>query len=267
LSSLSFRDDAIRESNNLGKRAFAKQYRNNVTALCFNAVHPDSGAELGYIRRLKKSGIVEMTNYNSWLSGKSLGIGGTSRKGQDHLAGDHGEGYKLAVLTLMRHDYAVSIKASKCDWKFKIPAKGQSHAGVLCVDIKPKNDTKIQELKDAYARKNPKNRKITLRKNVWEDVTFKIGTRGGRAVTEEDFQQWIRVALDLDPPTRVLDTVHGTILLEARFKNKMFLKGILLECCRGVPKNLTSDITSPKDMSIESANKYWMIQNRFIDLP
>jgi hypothetical protein len=228
-SSLSIRDDAIRQSNNLARRNFAKEPHHDATALCFKAIHPDTGAELGFIRLLKDKGVLELTNYNAWLPGKSLGIGGTSKTGNEQMAGSHGEGYKVAALTMKKHGFDVNTKASECDWEFLVPAQGEKHEGILCADIKKRRPARILTAKNAYARRQAKEGSITLRQNVWEDVTFTIGKEFKSFVTEGDFQQWINVALDLDPPTQVLETGFGNIILDDRFKNKVFLKGILLE--------------------------------------
>jgi len=79
------------------------------------AIHPYTNRELGFIRYSKRAGVVDLTNYNSQLSGDSLGMGYSSKVRQEHLAGQHGEGYKLAALTLVRNGFRVAIKASKCD--------------------------------------------------------------------------------------------------------------------------------------------------------
>jgi hypothetical protein len=81
----------------------------------FLAIHLDKEAELGYIKFVKKTSTVELTNFNTWLSGRILGIGSTSKIGKDHLARHHGKGYKVAALILYYEGYIVKIAASECD--------------------------------------------------------------------------------------------------------------------------------------------------------
>ncbi|KAE9373627.1 hypothetical protein N431DRAFT_557673 [Stipitochalara longipes BDJ] len=222
-------EDAIRKTNNLGRKNFAKEPHHDTSMLCFKAIHLDTGAERGYIRLLKERGVLELTNYDAWLPGNSLNIGSTSKSGNDDMAGSHGEGYKLAALILKDQGFDVNIKASECDWEFFVPAEGDKHEGVLCIDIKKRASTRLQTAKNTYARKIDRNGPMTLRQNVWQDVTTQIGKQFKRSVTEEEFLQWIKCALDLDPPRRAVETPFGSIILDPKLSNKVFLKGIFLE--------------------------------------
>ena len=223
------RRDAIKESNQLGSRKFITKPQHDNNVLLFIAIHPDKVNEIGYIKFSKKKGIVELTNYNAWLSGKTLGIGSTSKIGKDHLAGYHGEGYKVAALALFRERYTVRIKASECDWKFLEAAEGTQCAGELCVRIRRENAKKILKLKEAHALNISEGLPRLRKGNVWEDVTFEIGGRKGRLVDEAEFMEWIKFALELDPPSKVLETRKGSLILDPKFDNKIFLQGILLE--------------------------------------
>ncbi|PMD41313.1 hypothetical protein L207DRAFT_581755 [Hyaloscypha variabilis F] len=232
-------EDAIRKTNNLGRRNFKKEPHHNTSMLCFKAIHPDTREEIGFIRLLKEQGVLELTNYDAWLPGNSLNIGGTSKSGNDNMAGSHGEGYKVAALILKHHKFDVNIKASECDWEFFVPAQGEKHEGVLCVDIRRRASTRLQTAKNTYAEKIARNGPMTLRQNVWQDVTFQIGKQFKRSVTEREFLRWIECALDLEPPTRVIETPFGSIILDPTRKNKVFLKGILLEDSKTVAGSMT----------------------------
>jgi hypothetical protein len=225
------RRDESKESNELGSRKFITKPQHDINSLLFIAIHPDKGTEIGYIKFWKKKGIVELTNYNAWLSGKTLGTGSTSKIGKDHLAGHHGEGYKVAALALFREGYSVRIKASECDWEFFEASKGTKDEGELCVYIKPRNAKKLQQLKDSHAKRVSQGRTRLRKGNIWEDVTFEIGGGKGLPVAEAEFLKWIKLALELDPPSEVFvhETRRGSLILDPKFSNKMFLKGILLE--------------------------------------
>ena len=72
-----------------------------------------------------------------------------------------------------------------------------------------------------------------LKANNWEDVTVRIGRlygpQWGKRIEKQQFLSWVKVAIDLDQPTRVFETVHGTLIQDETFGNKVYLKGLLLE--------------------------------------
>ncbi|KAH0569248.1 hypothetical protein GP486_000004 [Trichoglossum hirsutum] len=223
--------DAIKESNGLGSKKFITKPQHSNKFMLFVAIHPDEETELGYIRfskGRKGNGTVELTNYNAWLSGTTIGIGSTSKAGKDYLAGHHGEGYKMAAMALLREGYQVEIKASECVWKFFEAPQDKKYAGELCVCIKTKGTKHIQDLKDKYAKRISKGKRLR-RGNIWEDVTFNINGSERATVTKAIFQEWTKLALELDPPSEMLETRRGSLILDPRFRDKVFLKGILLE--------------------------------------
>jgi hypothetical protein len=196
----------------------------------FVALHPDTKKELGFIRLSKKTGTLELTNYNSWLSAKSINLGTTSKRGNNFYAGHHGEGYKIATVALLRDKYLVKIRASKCTWDFFAASPGKKYEGEACVTFKIKRDEEdIKPMKDAYAARIATGRPRKRSGNIWEDVTVLIGGGKSKHVTVDEFMEWIKFALDLDPPSSVLETPDGSILLDAKFSNKVYLKGIFLE--------------------------------------
>ncbi|KAI9781879.1 MAG: hypothetical protein M1839_005673 [Geoglossum umbratile] len=223
--------DAIKDSNGLESRKFTTKPQHGNKFMLFVAIHPDEETELGYIRfskGRKGNGTVELTNYNAWLSGTTIGIGSTSKAGKDYLAGHHGEGYKMAAMALLREGYQVEIKASGCVWKFFEAPQDKKYAGELCVCIKTKGAKHIQDLKDKYSMRISKGKRFR-RGNIWEDVTFNINGSERATVTEAIFQEWTKLALELDPPSEILETRRGSLILDPRFGDKVFLKGILLE--------------------------------------
>jgi hypothetical protein len=72
-----------------------------------------------------------------------------------------------------------------------------------------------------------------LKANNWEDVTVRIGRlhgpQWGERIEKQQFLSWVKVAIDLDQTTRVFKTVHGTLIQDEIFGNKVYLKGLLLE--------------------------------------
>jgi hypothetical protein len=203
---------------------------------CWIALHPNTKDILGFIRFSKKSNTVELTNYKAWLSGKTLGLGSTTKRFQEHLAGHHGEGYKLAGLVLLRKGYSVKIKASGCTWTFKVPAPGEEHEGQVCVKVVRMTPKVLQKRKDAFESRKSRGFARTMKGNIWEDVTFEIGS-GDLVLTEEDVLSWTKDSLELEltassinTELRILiNTEHGSLLLDPNFRNKVFLKGIRVD--------------------------------------
>jgi hypothetical protein len=90
----------MRESNNLQTQTPIKQRHDDKNGTIVRAFHPVTDVELGFIRFNENRGILQLTNYNARMNFKSLGIGGTTKKDKQHLAGSHGEGYKIAAAVL-----------------------------------------------------------------------------------------------------------------------------------------------------------------------
>jgi len=57
----------------------------------------------------------------------------------------------------------------------------------------------------------------------------KIGGGKGEKIPEEHFKLWMKQSLELEPPSTVIETKKGTIILDDTFKNTLYLKSLLLE--------------------------------------
>lgn len=196
----------------------------------FHAIHPDTAQILGYIRFSENGGTVELANYNALLNGKTLGLGYTSKDKKSHLAGTHGEGYKLACLTMVRNGYNMKFEASSRKWEFKIPGPRQRNEGYLCCQIS-KLDKKIKNHKMNLATLEgaSRSRQAPPKPRAWADVYVKIGGGEGTRVTAAQFTQWTQQSLDLDPPLQEIQAEKGTLILDEPFGNRVYLKGLLLE--------------------------------------
>jgi hypothetical protein len=175
---------------------------------------------------------VELANYNVQLSPKTLGLGYSSKKTNPDLAGTHGEGYKIACLTMIRNGYLMKFKASSANWKFLVPGFRKRNAGYLCCNIKWVKDAYMVKMKAAEKQKASQARQPPLRAKVWADVYVIIGgARGkdGEKIPEEEFKLWMKQSLELEPPSKVMKTKKGTLILDEEFSNKLYLKGLLLK--------------------------------------
>ncbi|CZR65095.1 uncharacterized protein PAC_14995 [Phialocephala subalpina] len=241
-------NDAIKERNRI-YGDFIIRREDNDDHIIFLAIHPNHSGpdpghqhELGFIKYSKTNGTIELTNYDASLSGKSLGIGESSKAGKSHLAGHHGEGYKVAALVFLRDGCLTTIHASKCEWTFFDAQKGEKNEGELCVKPKPRSKQRLDEQRAAQARRAQQGTPRPRKGFIWKDVTFFIGGHEerrvssntfleGRKVSEEEFLEWTKFALELNPPSRNsrYETSWGSLILDPAFGNKMFLKGILLD--------------------------------------
>ncbi|CZT07834.1 uncharacterized protein RCO7_10885 [Rhynchosporium graminicola] len=199
---------------------------NNEKVYIVEARHPTSNKLLGFIRL--KDGMLELTNFGAQLSRRALHLGKSSKKNNAEAAGKHGEGFKVASLVMIREGYKVQYEASKCRWKMKLHGKDLD---TLYCFLDPPSDATIQNQMKAYRKKVAAGTPRELKNNMWEDVCVQIGQvrRLGEKIETEDFKKWIKVVLDLDPPSKMIQTVHGSLILDPMFSNKLYLKGLLLE--------------------------------------
>ena len=183
---------------------------------------------LGFIRYKEKGGILELTNFKARLSRTTLDLGVTSKGEKDYLAGTHGEGFKIAALVMVRTGYQARIEASSYYWRFNFAGRSGSH---LYCNLSPISEAKLQKQRRAHALKAEKPRE--LQNHIWEDVSIKVGRvhgpNWGDKITRHEFNQWMKVTIDLDRTTEIIKTSHGSLILDERFSNKVFLKGLLLE--------------------------------------
>jgi hypothetical protein len=224
------RKDAIIEISNLERREFkltVKELNSEYTA---EARYPDSGELLGYIRYLEDKGTLELTNFRAQLSRKSLDLGATSKRDKKHLAGTHGEGFKVAALVMARRGYQVRFEASSYYWTFRFGGPDDKH---LYCYFSPISEKKLKKQMKANKAEIGKGSPRELKAHNWEDVTVRIGRlygpQWGEKIEKQQFLSWVKVAIDLDQPSRFFETVHGTLIQDESFRNKVYLKGLLLE--------------------------------------
>ncbi|KAH7377556.1 hypothetical protein BKA64DRAFT_254172 [Cadophora sp. MPI-SDFR-AT-0126] len=219
--------DAIVETAGLQQHDFeplVKGFEKDVYIV--EARHPTTGKLLGFIRF--KDGVLEFTNFGAQLSRRALEIGETSKWGNREAAGTHGEGFKVGSLVMVREGYRVQYEASKFRWTMKFGGRDQTMLYCFLSDLK---DTTLQKHMDAYEKKVAKGKPRELKNNIWEDVTVRIGKiRGhGLKIEKEDFEKWIKVSIDLNRPSKMIHTAHGSLILDLNYGDKIFLKGLLLE--------------------------------------
>jgi hypothetical protein len=183
---------------------------------------------LGFIRF--QNGVLEFTNFKAQLPRRALDLGVTTKRDNHELAGTHGEGFKVAALVMARRGYRVRYEASEYYWNFKLGGRNKNH---LYCHLGPMAEGKLGSLKKADATRLSKGTPRPLTSNIWEDVSVKIGRfnakSGGEKIAKDDFLRWVNVSLDLDNPAKMIQTPYGSLILDEKFKGRIYLKGLLLE--------------------------------------
>jgi hypothetical protein len=186
---------------------------------------------MGYIRYNKTFGTLEMTNFKARLEKRHLHLGETSKRDNENLAGCHGEGFKLAALVMLRTGHSFKFETNSYHWNFGF-SKG-SHATLRCRLTQAITES-VRKKKSAFDQskrlKGPDFQR-SLISNIWEDMTVKVGkARGGQGVSisEQDFREWLKVALDLHPPRSLVRTGEGDLILDKEFSAQLYLKGLLV---------------------------------------
>ncbi len=110
-------------------------------------VDNDTKEWLGYIRykSMDGQGTIDITNRSATLQPWHLDMGGTSKAGDAHQAGAHGEGLKVALLVLMRspQNHAVRCCSGGFVWRFNFTTRGRLVARLR--RMKPEAILKAQE--------------------------------------------------------------------------------------------------------------------------
>ncbi|KAL1953003.1 hypothetical protein VTO42DRAFT_3774 [Malbranchea cinnamomea] len=220
--------DAILTSFDIHPRTFRPVLEESAHEIQVTLHHPLTEELLGYIRFNKRSGKLEITNFKAQLELQNLSLGGTTKTGDDRVAGTHGEGFKVAALVLLREQHAVQIFASSHIWTFGM--SNSKNPTLFCRVRKPAGDT-VSKARIEYGLKVAENVPREMEANIWEDVSFVVSKgRGGRAISTPTFREWLKVTLDIHTPAveDVIQTDHGDLILDPRFKGRVFLKGLQL---------------------------------------
>ncbi|KAF2803633.1 uncharacterized protein BDZ99DRAFT_399651 [Mytilinidion resinicola] len=227
-----------------GREAFREFYQNwstefkeSKTTIEIRAVN--KGVLMGYILYKwdkYQTGTLELVNFNASLRKDHLALGATAKKDDDTQSGQFGEGLKLAILVFLRNpqNNAVRMKTSSVTLNFKLDQEGNLVCTVTKHD-KEKVRVNMAKERDRIAKKERRQFKA----NTWEDVSLEIGfSRSVKTETGErqktpkislqDFKDWLTITLDINPPTDIIQTFAGDLILDPAYKGKTYLKGLLL---------------------------------------
>lgn len=149
----------------------------------------------GHIDIDKENGIITICNENTSISSSTLLLGNTSKKDDLDKIGQFGEGYKLALLVLLREGKEVFIKNGNKNWNPSFEYSDNFDCEVLC---------------------------ITETDGNGNDLIFEIS---GFEFSELDELE--NEFLDLSGQAyESIQTSYGEILTDEKFKGKIFVDGL-----------------------------------------
>jgi len=145
-------------------------------------------------------------NKNCRLDTKSLLLGASSKIGKDEMIGQHGEGYKVATVVLLRLGKSVTVYNRKANeqWVARVIKSRRYGADVVVFDIS-KLDW-LNRLPDC-------------------DLVFRIA-----GITSEEYSEIVKSNLLLQaiPDNAVIHTQYGDILLGEEHSGRMYAGGLLV---------------------------------------
>ncbi len=152
-----------------------------------------------------KTETLRFCNKKSVLQKSTLLLGHSSKQGDDKTIGQFGEGYKLAVLVLLRDGCDVSIEnyGARELWRFRF-SKMRKYDNV---------ESLIVEIETAHIWKKVPN----------NDLTIVV-----KGITEEDMEKYNGRILGELPDDEVIDTSYGQALLAGEYRGKIFVNGLFV---------------------------------------
>lgn len=151
-----------------------------------------------------KDGILTISNKKSSLGLSSLLLGSTTKDGKSNLIGEHGEGYKVATVVLMRNGITVKIynNEDKSIWTSKIVKSKRYGSDIVVFDVEKK----------MFCKDN--------------DLVIEL-----QGVSEDDWNKIISNTLFLRNDiieTETKQSPTGRILLNKKFKGHIYVEGLFV---------------------------------------
>ena len=143
----------------------------------------------------KSSGTITITNKNTSIPSSTLLLGNTSKKDDLDKIGQFGEGYKLALLVLLRENKEIFIKNGNKNWTPSFEYSDNFECEVLC---------------------------ITETAGNGDDLTFEISGFDSSELDELENE-----FLGLNGQAyNSIQTSYGEILTDSDYKGKVFVDGL-----------------------------------------
>lgn len=153
-----------------------------------------------YYNYNKENGDLIIANKHSHLTPASLLMGNSSKSGKSELIGEHGEGYKVATIVLLREGKTVRIynNADNEVWVSRVVKSRRYGTDIGCFDIS----------RDFF--------------NKEYDLVVKI-----EGITPEEWKDIVDASLFLqDDIGETLSADGSQVLLDPRYKGKIYVEGL-----------------------------------------
>lgn len=150
----------------------------------------------------KDTQTITISNKKSKLTPKSLLLGESSKRGKDGLIGQHGEGYKVATVVLMRNGITVTIynNENKEVWSSSLVKSRRYDSNIVVFDIE--------------------------KKFFQKESNLVVELQG---ITQEMYDAIVKSNLHLrDDVINVKDGVAGRILLDSQFSGCIYVEGLFV---------------------------------------
>lgn len=141
------------------------------------------------------NGYISITNKNTSISSSTLALGTSTKRDSLNTVGCYGEGFKLALLVLLREGYNVSIYNGNKVWTPTFEYSDLFETEVLCI-----------EETDGYG----------------SDLTFEINGIP-QYVIDELKDEFVGISGE---SYNSIPTMYGEILTDDKYKGKMFVNGL-----------------------------------------
>ena len=223
-------------SHGLSLSEFTAEYTENEKdrLILIEVFKPGTRELIGFIRfaydqeGLSIEGGLKIANLNASLQGLQLCSGESTKSGDDNQTGQFGYGMKLSALVFRRSGYKYCIESTGFRWNF-IYQRGE-----LACELSRIPDARLSKMQNK-ARGRPR---ITA-SHPWEDVCVIIGAPGrtrdirgkpmkGERIRVDDFKEWLKVTLDINPPQKVTRTSKGYIIRDAAYQGRLYHQGLFL---------------------------------------
>jgi len=154
-----------------------------------------------------KRNVLQIRSYGATLPLETLLLGKTQKRGNDAAIGEFGEGYKLGCLGLIRRGFPVKIWTGTEMWEPAIvPSKQFEGCKVLAFDVHGNR---------AKGKAGVLVEVFNIQNDAWTLV--------------QDMFLW----LNKPNEEQVVDCQNGRILLEEKYKGRLYVKGIFVQTLPG----------------------------------
>ena len=176
-----------------------------IRELLQNAIDGEHCGHKKSIRYNEEERVLYIINENTKLSKSSLVLGCSSKDSIDGMIGKFGEGYKLALIVLLRKGFKIDIINADEEWKPRFANSEKFDTQVLTIDIE--------------------NLSTENKKCINTELCFAI-----YGIDKELYDKLLIYFPCIDEDYgNMVESENGYILLEPKFKGKMYVEGLYIQ--------------------------------------